>query len=492
MMAVRVSAVTHRCATLLEESRHSAIAKTAVAMVVAVSFDRFPMSRLRKFSSEIAAHAPSVRATLARIALSSAADLELSMNSIDTLIAKRQPAHSLAREFYTSSDIFHLDMTQIFGRHWIYVGVEPDVPEPGDVMTVEIGDTSILIVRDDDLNVRAFHNVCRHRGAQLVEPGNSNVGNLVCRYHAWTYNLDGALIFADHMEASFDKACRGLKHVHLRSLAGLLFICLAKDPPADFEEMAATMTPYIAPHGIADCKVAHSVDLIEEGNWKLAIENNRECYHCGANHPELTRSLFAYGFGFAPQALGDDEREDAERYAATVAECHAEWEASGLPAREIEHLADRVTGFRCERLPIDRYGESQTLDTRAACTIKLGTIQNARSGGLSFWTQPNSWHHFMADHIVTFMLIPLSPERTLVRTKWLVHKDAVEDVDYTVANLTAVWEATNRQDGMLVGITQAGVRSPAYEPGPYSPFTEGLVEKFCLWYLDRMRTGRPA
>ncbi|MFX9069539.1 Rieske (2Fe-2S) protein, partial [Acinetobacter baumannii] len=93
----------------------------------------------------------------------------------------------------------------IFHRHWIYVGIEPDVPEPGDVVTVSVGDTSVLIVRDDDMAVRAFHNVCRHRGARLVTDEKTSVGNLVCKYHQWTYGLTGALLYAEHMGDGFDK-----------------------------------------------------------------------------------------------------------------------------------------------------------------------------------------------------------------------------------------------------------------------------------------------
>jgi Rieske 2Fe-2S family protein len=272
----------------------------------------------------------------------------------------------------------------------------------------------------------------------------------------------------------------------VRSVAGLLFICLSDDPPQDIEDMARQMEPYIKPHDIPNTKVAKQLDLIELGNWKLTMENNRECHHCATNHPELTVSVFEYGFGYAPEEVDEDRREQIAKYNQTLSDCHARWEACGLASQALDHLDDRVTGFRTQRLPIDQHGESQTTDTRIASKKLLGNFTDPKLGGLSFWTQPNSWHHFMSDHIVTFSVLPLDPERTLLRTKWLVHKDAVEGVDYDVDHLTSVWSATNQQDGFLVGIAQAGVRSPAYEPGPYSPHTEMLVDKFCHWYLSRL------
>ena len=408
---------------------------------------------------------------------------------LQSLIAGRRPGYSLDAAFYGAEDVFAADLELIFGRHWIQVGVEPDVPEPGDAFTVDIGPWSILIVRDDDMKISAFHNVCRHRGAKLVDAEKATVGNLVCRYHQWTYGLDGKLLFAEHMGKGFDKSCHGLKPVHLRSLAGLLFICLADEPPADFDAVARVMTPYLAPHDLANCKIAHQSDLIEKGNWKLTMENNRECYHCAGNHPELTIPLFAYGFGFSPEEVDATELLQAQRYDQMVCDLGARWEAGGLPSRVVEHLDDMVTGFRTQRLPIDGSGQSQTLDTKVACRRLLGNLTDPQLGGLSFWTQPNSWHHFMSDHVVTFSVIPIDAHNTLVRTKWLVHRDAVEGVDYDIENLTGVWEATNRQDADLVELAHAGARSPAYEPGPYSPFTEGLVDQFCNWYISRLAAG---
>ncbi len=403
---------------------------------------------------------------------------------IRELLARRRPGYSLEAPFYQSESVLQADMEQIFGKHWIFVAVEPQIPEAGDYITVDFGKHSILIVRDDDNQVQAFHNVCRHRGSRLCADRQGVVGNIVCPYHQWTYDLTGKLIHAKHMGDDFQPGKLGLKAVHARSLAGLIFICLAEDPPEDFEQMAAEMTPYLAPHRLAQCKVAAQVDLVEDCNWKLTMENNRECYHCVGNHPELTISLYEYGFGYQPS---EENRAGMQRFQDTMACSHARWEAMGLPSREIDTLDERITGFRTQRLPIDRSGQSQTMNAEVASKKLLGDLTEPALGGLSFWTQPNSWHHFMSDHIVSFSVLPVSATKTLVRTTWCVHRDAVEGVDYTVENLTAVWNATNAQDRRLVEESQIGIATGAYEPGPYSPFAEGLVEKFCNWYVNRLK-----
>lgn len=410
------------------------------------------------------------------------------MNAVElarALLARRSAGYSLEAPFYTSRELFDLDIEHVFGAYWIFVGVEPDVAEPGDYFTVEIGHDSVIIVRDDDMGISAFHNVCRHRGARLCEAGAGVVGNLVCPYHQWTYDLRGRLIHGKHMGEDFDPARFGLRPVHLRNLAGLLFICLADEPPQDFDRMRDAVEPYLAPHRIMDCKVARQIDLVENGNWKLTMENNRECYHCSGNHPELTVSLYEYGFGYQPS---EGDLAGADAFGDRMEREHARWASLGLRSTEIEQL-HRATGFRVVRLPLDRAGESQTMDTKIASRRLLGDFEIATLGGLSFWSQPNSWHHFMSDHIVNFSVLPLAPDKTLVRTKWLVHKDAVEGVDYDPDNLVAVWRATNDQDRRLVELSHAGVASSAYRPGPYSPYTEMLVEKFTDWYLRALSKG---
>jgi glycine betaine catabolism A len=408
-----------------------------------------------------------------------------SNEKILALIASRKPGYTLPAPLYLSPQVFERDVDLIFGRHWIFVGVEPEIPEPGDYLTVEIGSDSVIVVRDDDMGVRAFHNVCRHRGARLRDAGHGIVGNLVCPYHQWTYNLRGELIHNEHMGDDFEKCKFNLKPVNVRSLSGLLFMCLAETPPPGFEEMEKAIAPYLAPHGIANSKVAFQKDIIEEGNWKLTMENNRECYHCMANHPELTVPLLEYGFGYQASPDNIGKMQDFE---SLLAREHVRWESCGLPSTEIDVL-EHPTGFRTIRLPMAQSGESQTIDTKVASRKLLGNLTQADLGGLSFWTQPNSWHHFMSDHVVSFSVLPIAADRTLLRTRWLVHRDAIEGVDYDLDRLTSVWVATNDQDSSLVERAHSGVKSPAYEAGPYSPFTEGLVDKFTVWYLSRLAAG---
>ncbi len=197
---------------------------------------------------------------------------------LNDLLERRRPGYSLEAPFYLSHEVFQADVQRIFGQHWIFVAVEPQIPEAGDYLTVDVGKNSIIILRDDDNEVQAFHNVCRHRGSRLCASHRGSVGNLVCPYHQWTYDTKGSLIHVEHMGADFDKRQHGLKKVHVRSLEGLIFICLADEPPADFEQMAAQLTPYMAPHRLKDCKVAAQAEIIEKGNWKLVMEN-WEVYH---------------------------------------------------------------------------------------------------------------------------------------------------------------------------------------------------------------------
>ncbi|MEY9840892.1 SRPBCC family protein [Streptacidiphilus sp. EB103A] len=400
------------------------------------------------------------------------------------LLARRPVGQSLEAPFYVGEEFFGLDVEAVFARHWLFVAAEAELPEPGDYVTVNVGPYSVIVVRDDDEAVQAFHNVCRHRGARILNEERGSVGNIVCGYHRWTYGLDGKLLHAESQAPGFDPSCFGLRSVHVRSVAGLVFICLAEEPPADFDEVAERIAPYIEPHNLRQAKVATQIDLVENGNWKLTMENNRECYHCGG-HPELQCSLFPI-YGYAEEDIPPVLRPAYERYLKADAEARGTYESLGLPYEAIEELDTRTTGFRIQREPLDLAGESFTEDGTAACRRLLADFPTGRLGRLSLHMQPNAWFHFMADHAITFSVIPLAEDRTLVRTTWLVHPDAVEGVDYDLDTLTRVWTATNDQDAVFVARAQQGVTSPAYLPGPYSP-TEYQVEAFVNWYVTRLK-----
>ena len=414
----------------------------------------------------------------------SAAGLGYASARLGALVANRTAWRSLASDFYTDPELFALDMKAVFERHWIFAATDAEIPDPGDYVTVDFGPYSVIVVRDDDEQVSAFHNVCRHRGARIFSEGSGSVGNIVCGYHHWTYGTDGQLRYAESQPADFDPSCFGLRRVHARSVAGLIFLCLSQETPSDFDEVAAIVESYIGPHKLATAKVAAQIDLVEHGNWKLTMENNRECYHC-SGHPELACTVFPL-FGYDPANLPPRLQQVAESYRQAMSETAANWDALGLPYGILADLDSRPTGYFIEREPMNLAGESFTLDGAAAVKRSIGDFPTAKLGRVGLHLQPNSWYHVLGDHAITFAALPVAPDKTLLRTTWLVHAEAEEGVDYDLETLTAVWKATNHQDAVFVAKQQRGVSNPAYLPGPYSS-VEYMTEAFVNWYVTRLK-----
>jgi Rieske 2Fe-2S family protein len=403
---------------------------------------------------------------------------------VDDLVRRRVPGMSLEAPFYTSEEVYERDLDVVFGRQWIFVAAAAEIPEPGDYVTVDIGKWSVILVRDDDEQVQVFHNVCRHRGSQLLAERQGSVGNIVCPYHKWTYGVDGKLLFAESQPPTFDKSCFSLRSVHVRNLAGLVFICLAQDAPEDFDAVAAVLEPHLRPYELDKAKVAVTNDLPEAGNWKLVIENNRECYHCDG-HPELISAYFPL-FAYEAEDITPRLKPLYDRY-VKAADALAKVRADhGLPLRDHRELDTRQVGFQLSHLPLDGEGKSFAPNGAAVCTKLLGSVRDAAFGDLSLHMQPNSWFHLLSDHAVVFSVLPTSTGTSTLRTTWLVHPDAVEGVDYDLEALTAVWRATNDQDRALVAGTQVGCTNPGYVPGPYS-MVEDDVEAFVNWYVTRLR-----
>jgi Rieske 2Fe-2S family protein len=404
---------------------------------------------------------------------------------VAALLNRYQPGLALPGAFFNDDALYAAELEYIFGRHWLFVATEPEIPEGGDYRTYQIGPWPIFLLRGDDGEIVAFHNTCRHRGSRILQQDAGIAGaTLICPYHRWSYDLAGRVLGCGG--AGKDPAHqRPLQAVHVRRLAGLIFVCLADSPPADFDDMARRVTPYLAPHDIAHAKVAKQVDIIEHGNWKLTIENNRECFHC-AGHPELLCSLFDFFGEIDAARMSAAQRANYARFQEASRAQEAIWERAGLPWRSIEELSGRPTAFRTERLVLAGAGESMTADTRVASRRLLGALTEPRLGTLHFHTQPNAWFHFLSDHALTFATIPLERGRTLVRSTWLVHADAVEGRDYDLEQLSSVWNATNAQDAAFVAQTQIGASSPAYVPGPIAA-SEYMVQSFHTWYDERLR-----
>jgi Rieske 2Fe-2S family protein len=286
------------------------------------------------------------------------------------------------------------------------------------------------------------------------------------------------------MPEGFDKAQHGLIPVAIENVGGLLFICLSDNPPP-IDRVKADIAEQVAMYDLEHCKVVVQDELIEQANWKLVMENNRECYHCDANHPELIACLGTNGFGKGlPEDVGAAGAMDDIKFIEGVAAEREAWKRLGIYHDLIEFPDD--WWHRVARLPLANGAVSQTMDGKVACTKLLGPFTDPNNSSLSVWTQPNSWHHFCCDHVVTFSLTPMAPDRTLLRTSWLVREDAEEGVDYDVETLTAVWRATNVQDAWLSHINHLGISGDGYRPGPYST-EEKLVESFKDFYTSRAR-----
>ncbi len=396
------------------------------------------------------------------------------------LLAARKSGYALERPFYTDPGIFEADLETIWYRDWLFAIPACELEKPGSYVTCQIGAYRVIIVRGQDGAVRAFHNSCRHRGSVICKGAKGNVPKLVCPYHQWTYELDGRLIWARDMGPDFDASAHGLKPVHCRDLAGLIYICLAEDAP-DFDAFANLARPYLDVHDLANAKIAFESKIVENGNWKLVWENNRECYHCGGNHPALCRT-----FPDDPVITGIEDGEPAPHLRAHFERC----EGAGLTS------LFRMGGsgqFRLARMPLKVGAKSYTMDGKAAVTRALGRVPFDDAGALLKFHYPTTWNHFLPDHSIVFRVTPLSPTETEVCTKWLVHKDAVEGRDYDLKRLSEVWMATNDEDRRVVEDNQQGIDSPAYEPGPYSQLHEAGVIQFVDWYCrtmsDRLNTS---
>jgi glycine betaine catabolism A len=395
------------------------------------------------------------------------------LDNISTWLAKDRKGHTLPGPLYVSEEAFAFDTQVMLKTVWLYACTVAHVKNPGDYFLFEMANNSIIIVRGRDNEIRAFWNSCRHRGAKICHEQRGHAPRLMCPYHQWTYGLDGKLLAARNMAEDFAKADHGLSPVALENIAGLIFICMSDTPPP-MDRVKADIAEQIAAYDLGHLKVVVQDNLIEDANWKLVMENNRECYHCDVGHPELISVLGTTGFGKDAPA---DNAQAAKR---------AEWRALGID-RDLIEFPDGWW-HRVARLALANNAVTQSIDGKLACKKLIGPFTTPETSSLSVWTQPNSWHHFCCDHVVTFSLTPIAAGKTLLRTSWLVHEDAVEGVDYHPDHLAALWRKTNEQDCHFSSINHQGISCDGYTQGPYA-VEEKLVEDFKDFYVSAAKAA---
>jgi phenylpropionate dioxygenase-like ring-hydroxylating dioxygenase large terminal subunit len=324
-------------------------------------------------------------------------------------------------------------------------------------------------VRGKDDKLRAFVNVCPHRGSRICASASGHASVLVCPYHAWSYELDGRLRAARHMPADFDRSVHGLKPVHLEMIEGLVFISLA-ERPLSLDKARSAISGAYAPYGWSRARVAHRETYVVAANWKLAVENYLECYHCTPAHPEYSKL----------HAL--------ERPLDEIADLNAAMEARsvalGVKVQTIDHRVASSTGEAS--IFTFRYALYDGVKTGAPngepVAPLMGAFSDYDGGVTSAHFAPSSFFIAYPDHGVLYRFMPLAPRSSALELVWLVRGDAREGRDYDLDKLTWLWRVTTRADKRITEDAQKGVNSRFYEPGPYSPAEPNAIA-WMAWYL---------
>lgn len=373
-----------------------------------------------------------------------------------TPVSPEQTASSLIAtlpgHYYTDPDLFGQEQEHIFESMWMCAVRSADLEGPGAFRTVRIGRESVVLTRNRKGELRAFLNICRHRGARLCTQESGVVRrSLQCPYHAWTYDLDGRLIAAPNLASmpDVDRADYGLVTVALREWLGYAWVCLAQEPPS-FEDTvigaaverlgdAASLERYRT----EDLALGRRVTYEVRANWKLIVENFMECYHCATIHPELTDVLPEFADGYAAQYYVGHGAEFGE-------------EAQGF-------TVDGSEGF--SRLP----GVAEGQDRRYyAITVK-----------------PTVFVNLVPDHVILHRMFPLAPDRTVVECDWLYAPEVVAS-GADVSKSVELFHRVNTQDFEACERTQPAMHSRAYRAGGVLVPTEHHIGAFHSWLTHRL------
>jgi glycine betaine catabolism A len=356
-------------------------------------------------------------------------------------------ARTMPQRYFVSPEVFAEEREKIFSRQWVLVGHLSQIPKAGDYLVQEVAGDSLIVLRDKNAVVRGFYNVCRHRGTRLKEHACGHVAAIQCPYHAWTYGLDGKLIGAPHMDdvPGFDKAEHSLHTVNLALWEGFIFVNLAKKP-MPLEEWFAPLAGKFSHWNMSILRSAKRIEYDVRANWKLMFENYSECYHCPGVHPMLSK--------VSPYDSAENDL------------CEGPF----------------LGGF----MSITR-GAGLTMSGRA-CALPVGGTNAADSQRVFYYSIfPNMLLSLHPEYVMVHQLWPQSPERTLILCDWFFHPDAagVSDPSYNPNDAIEFWDMTNKQDWHVCELSQRGIASRAYQPGPYSP-RESIPAAWDREYLRQM------
>jgi Rieske 2Fe-2S family protein len=360
---------------------------------------------------------------------------------------------TLPGRYYTDPAIFEREMRDIFSRQWLYACRAQDVPAPGRFVRVTIANENVIVVRGRDQELRAFLNVCRHRGAMLCTAGSGEVGRSIrCPYHAWSYRLDGSLMSAPNWNsvADVDKADYGLHPVHLTEFHGLVWLNLATDP-VPLEEQVWPQLDYrlggdkakFARYNLAGLVAGRQVDYTVAANWKLIQENFQECYHCSTIHPELVDTLPQFR-----SIAGSNYQTDGYHFAADK----ASFSVSG------QAILPRLPGLTDSD---DRKYYGMVL--RSNCLLSL-----------------------LPDHVIVHRFQPAGPELTTVTCEWLFPPETV--AAYDVSDTVELFHRVNLQDFAAAELCQPNMKSRAYAGGGVLvPIEQEIIgRRYYQWYRESM------
>jgi Rieske 2Fe-2S family protein len=355
-------------------------------------------------------------------------------------------ASTLPAVWYTSPDVFAEEQERIFYCEWLCAGREERLGRPGDFFTTERAGESLIVTRDGDAKVRAFYNVCRHRGTRLCSEASGHFsGSIQCPYHAWTYGLDGELKIARNMleMPGFDRMEYPLKEAAVALWEGFIFINLKSS--FSFERVFAPLIGRFSRWNVANLKTARSITYEVACNWKLIFLNYSECYHCPLVHPQLEK--------LSPSESGRNDLSD------------------GPFLGGYSELRER--------------GTSLTMSGRSS-RKPVGSVTGEDLNRAYYYTIfPSLLLSLHPDYVMAHYCRPLAADRTEIVCAWLFDPSALAEPDFDPADVTEFWDLTNRQDWHVNELTQLGASSRAYSPGPYAN-AEGLLSAFDRHYLPIM------